>query len=77
MCPYFVVWRWDTAESCGRQFRRGWFVRSTEAVSRGKGSLKVMFCCRAREEPEELVLGELVQIGTYSSNRCGLSGLNF
>lgn len=33
-------------------------MRSTEAVSRGKGSLKVVFCCRAREEPEELVLGK-------------------
>lgn len=58
MYPYFLVWRRDTTESCGRQFRRGWSVRSTEAVGRGKGSLKVLFCCRAREKPEELVLGE-------------------
>lgn len=43
-------------------------MRSTEAVSRGKGSLKVVFCFRAREEHEELVLGgkeslEDLQIG--------------
>lgn len=41
-------------------------MRSTEAVIRGKGSLKVVFCFRAREEHEELVLGGEIKLRRFA-----------
>lgn len=48
---------WEKATSLGKEFKRGWFVGSVGAVSKGWGMLPLVFCCSARNMTGGLAQG--------------------
>lgn len=48
---------WEKATSLGKELKRGWFVGSVGAVSRGWGMLPLVLCCSARDKTAGLAQG--------------------